>query len=483
MTKLTTAPDLVRLEDVPGLSREIVLDWHRAHLNPGLVSLMRLGGYDQVRIVRAEGAFMVTADGRRLLDLVSSYGALNHGHNHPRVVRAARWFDERGDVDLCKEFPSPYAAALAHNLTQLAPGALDTVFFCNSGTEAVEGALKLSMRYFRGARDRFVYAENSLHGKTLGTLSVTGRAKYRAFVRRFEDWPMVPFGDLRALQAALEADTEKRIAGLVLEPIQGEGGVVVPPPGYLVRAAELCRAHGALLILDEIQTAFGRTGTIFRCEAEGLVPDVLCVAKSLGGGVAAIGATLTTSAIQARAYGRVSECLVHTSTFGGRSRSSAVAMEALQVMLDEEFTTRAAEHGAWLRAELEALQSRHPRMVRSVRGTGLMLGLELQALPLGKLLGRFGLGGIEEMVEGLVPGMIGAELLQDHDIVASFLLNDPNVLRIYPALVATRADIERIPRALDAVFAKGFTRIVSERIGFAAKRMGLGRVRELLRHD
>lgn len=481
MTTVAAPTELVRLEEVPDLPAETVLDWHRGHLNPGLISLMRLGGYDRERIVRAEGAYLVTADGRRLLDLVSSYGALNHGHNHPRVVRAARWFDERGEPDLCKEFPSPYAAALAHNLACLAPGDLDAVFLCNSGTEAVEGALKLTMRYFRGQRDRFVHTENSLHGKTLGSLSVTGRTKYRAHVRRFEDWPMIPFGDAEALARELAADVDRRIAGVVLEPIQGEGGVVVPPAGYLARVAELCRAHGALLILDEIQTAFGRTGTMFRCEAEGVVPDVLCVAKSLGGGVAAVGATLTRRDVHAEAYGAIRDCLVHTSTFGGRSRASAIAIEALQVALDEDFSGRAAREGAWLRGELERVRERHPRLVRSVRGTGLMLGVELQPLSLKGALAGFGLRGFEDLVEGLLPGMIGAELLEHHDVVASFLLNDPNVLRVYPALVASREDLERIPRALDAVLSKGTARIVAERVAFAARRLGIGRVKELLR--
>jgi len=477
----TLPADLVRLEDVADLDQDQVIAWNCDHLNPGLISLMRLGGYDRVQIVRAEGAFMYTRDGRALLDLVSSYGALNHGHNHPRVVRASRWFDERGDVDLCKEFPSPYAAALAHNLTVLTPGDLKAVFFCNSGTEAVEGALKLTQRYFGGERGRFVYAENSLHGKTFGSLSVTGREKYREHVRRFEDWPMVPFGDAAALEAVFEADHRRQIAGLVLEPIQGEGGVVVPPRGYLQRAAEICKRHGALLILDEIQTAFGRTGSMFRCEAEGVVPDVLCLAKSLGGGVAAIGATVTRPDIQAQAYGGVRDCLVHTSTFGGRARAAAVALEALNVLVDEELPARAAETGAWLIEELEAVRRKHPKLIRSVRGEGLMIGVELHPVRAGSLLTRFGLSGLEELVEALVPGMIGAELLQHHDIVASFVLNDPHVLRVYPALVASREDLAVVPRALDAVLSKGLLRIVSERIAYAAKHVGLGSLREWAR--
>ena len=469
-----TSPALIALRDVPDLSQQRIADAHRAHLNPALMTLMRLGGYDEVRVVRAEGPYLYTADGRRLLDLVSAYGALSHGHNHPRVVAAQRWFDERGEADLLKEFPSAYTAALAHNLCAVAPGNLDSVFFCNSGTEAVEGALKIAQRHFAGTRDRFVYAQNSLHGKTHGTLSITGREKYRAHVRRFEDWPMVPFGDLAALEAVFAADTERRIAGLVLEPIQGEGGVVVPHSGYLAGAAAIAKRHGALLILDEIQTGFGRTGTLFRCEAEGVEPDILCIAKSLGGGVASIGATLTRSSIQKNAYGKIDECLVHTSTFGGRNRAAAVAMEALAVAMEDDFPRRAREVGGWLRAELEQVREKHPDIIRAVRGEGLMLGLEFHPLEFKGWANPLRISGLDKIVASYFPGIVGAELLKRHDIVASFVLNNPHVMRIYPALVATKDDLAVVPRAVDELLADGVGKMVERTVSGAVRRAGLG---------
>ncbi len=473
-TAPTAAPTLLRLTDVPGLAQGLVTDWHRAHLNPALIRLMRLGGYDDVRIVRARGPYLFTDDGRRLLDLVSAYGALSHGHNHPRVVAASRWFDELGEPDLLKEFPSAWTAALAHNLCAVAPGDLDTVFFCNSGTEAVEGALKVAQRHFAGTRDRFVYCVDSLHGKTHGTLSITGREKYRAHVRRFDDWPMIPFGDIEALRRVLAADAERRIAGFVVEPIQGEGGVVVPPDGYLRDAARRVKEHGALLILDEIQTGFGRTGTLFRCEAEGVVPDILCVAKSLGGGVATIGATITRSAIQKTAYGKIDECLVHTSTFGGRNRAAAVALEAVNVAVEEDFAGRARDVGGWLRGRLEELREKHPDVVRAVRGTGLMLGLEFHPVQLTGWSSALRVAGLERIVASYFPGIVGAELLRRHGIVASFVLNNPHVMRIYPALVATREDLAVVPRALDELLTDGVGKMVERTVGAAVKHAGLG---------
>jgi putrescine aminotransferase len=478
------APAMVRLEDVPGLPIDKVKEWHKAHLNPSLIALMELGGYDRVRITRAEGAWLHTSDGRKLLDLVSSYGALSHGHNHPRVVAAARWFDEQGAPDLLKEFPSPYPAALAHNLAQVTPGDLDVVFFCNSGTEAIEGALKLSMRVFQGKRHRFAYTEGSLHGKTLGSLQVTGREKYRGHVRRFSDWPMVPFGDVDALADVLADDAKApggpTIAGVVLEPVQGEGGVVVPPTGYLKQVEALCRRHGVLLILDEVQTGFGRTGAMFRCEAEDVVPDILCAAKSLGGGVATIGVTITRPALYQRAYGTINECLVHTSTFGGRGRACAVSLEALNVAVEEDFAGRARTLGAYLRNELEGVARRHPDKVVGVRGVGLMLGLELAPVEVPRLAMPIGRGGLQKIVDNYLPGIIGAELLHEHGIVASFMLNHPRVLRVYPPLVATEQDLSIIAPALDAVLSKGWSRLLAARVQSALSHAGLSTVMDWL---
>lgn len=478
---LTSLEPLVALKDVPHLDRATVNSWHCAHQNAELMQLLKLGGFDQHDVVKAQGPYFVTRDGRRLLDLVSSYAGLNHGHNHPRVLAAARWFDETGAPDLGKEFPSPYAAALAHNLTRLTPAGLDSVFFCNSGTEAVEGALKLAFRSFRGARDRVVYAENSLHGKSLGSLSVTGRDKYRAHVPRFLDWPMVPFGDLAELESVFRGDRDRRIAAVILEPIQGEGGMNVPPPGYLEAVREACDRHGSLLILDEIQTGFGRTGSLFRCQAENVTPDILCLAKSLGGGVASIGATVTSNELRARAYGSIKESLVHTSTFGGRARACAIAIEALNVAVEDDFAGRASEHGEWLMRELREVAARHPDRIKDVRGAGLMIGIEFTIPRLTGFAAALGSLGLDKVVAEYWPGILGAELLHGHGIVASFVLNHPRVLRVYPALVASRADLERIPRALDAVLSRSVNDLVRSRVMAAAERMGIDDLRALLR--
>lgn len=464
-------------EDAAALGSEEVLRLWRARLQPGLATLLELGGHDRIRIVAARGPWLETADGRRILDVVSAYGALSHGHRHPRVVAAARRFLEGASPDLLKEFPSPYPAALAENLARLAPGDLGVTILGNSGAEAVEAALKCAFRHHRGRRDLVVSAHGSLHGKTLGALQVTGHERYRAFVPDL-GWPRVPFGEIEALREVFEGPDGRRVAAVVLEPIQGEGGVVVPPPGYLAAVRDLCDRHGALLVLDEVQTGLGRTGELFRCQAEGVVPDALCLAKSLGGGVATIGAAIVRPPVFRSAYRGIREALVHTSTFGGRAFASAVALEALRTALEEDFAGRAREVGAWLRAALEDVAARHPGRVREVRGEGLMLGVELEPVEVGRGIGPIGGRALQRLVDEMLPGILAAELLHRHDVLAGFLLNHPRVLRVYPPLVATVEDVERVPRALEAVLSRGVGELVRERVLDAIRRVG---VRPLLR--
>jgi len=238
---------------------------YRHHVNPGLCSLLGIVGFDR-RFVEAHGMTVVDDCGIEYLDFLGGYGALNLGHNHPEVIEAVRRLE--GMPNILQASIGCLTGALAAALASVAPGQLEKSFFGNSGAEAVEGALKLS-RISTGRTD-FVYAEDSFHGKSMGALSVTGRAKYqKPFQPLVPGCHQVPYGDIDALGTAL---SDHECAAFTVEPIQGEGGVIVPPDGYLKAAEGLCRAHGALLVVDEIQTGFGRTGTMFASEREGIEP-------------------------------------------------------------------------------------------------------------------------------------------------------------------------------------------------------------------
>ncbi|NLW06931.1 MAG: aspartate aminotransferase family protein, partial [Clostridia bacterium] len=335
--------------------------------------------------------------------------------------------------------------ALAHNLAAVTPGDLERVFFCNSGTEAVEGALKLA-RAATG-RGKIIYCDNSFHGKSLGSLSVTGRKKYQQpFGELLPGCESIPFNDLKALEAKLSPGDA---AAFIVEPIQGEGGVIVPDDGYLQGARELCDRYGSLLIVDEIQPGFGRTGYLFACQREGVVPDILCLAKSLGGGVMPIGAYVVRTAVWDKAYGSKDRATMHTSTFGGNSLAVAAGLAALQAIVEQDLPAKAAARGNFLLQKLHRLKEKCD-IIKEVRGRGLLIGLEFKQ-PVGGLLNRLTRGKVNELAGEYFGSLVAGELMNKHRIITAYTLNNPNVIRLEPPLIVSEAELEQVLAALEEI--------------------------------
>jgi putrescine aminotransferase len=390
---------------------------YRDHVSPDLARLIKFGGPGTLE-VEAQGCTVTDHLGREFLDLAGGYGVFNLGHRHPAVVEAVK-----RQLDLLplssRLLLNKELAYLARDLAAVAPGELRYSFFCNSGAEAVEGALKLA-RLATG-RTGLVAADNSFHGKTMGSLSVTGREKYRQpFEPLIPEVCFVPFGDV----AALEATISEHTAALILEPIQGEGGIHVAPAGYLEAAQRICRERGALLIADEVQTGMGRTGKMFAVEHWGIEPDLLVLAKALGGGVMPIGAFMGTPAAWAAYKGRP---LIHTSTFGGNPLACAAARATLRVIQEENLCDCAAASGAFLLEGLRTLGKRFPKLISEIRGLGLMIGLET--------------------TQESVAGALISELVK-RDVLAVYTLNQPRVIRFEPPLQISRPQLEGALAAL-----------------------------------
>ncbi|MEK7460998.1 MAG: aspartate aminotransferase family protein [Patescibacteria group bacterium] len=389
------------------------------YLMPTMSRIINFAGYG-VEEVSAQGMFVTDHRGEEWLDFCSGYGVMSMGHRHPRIIAAAH-----AQLDLmsmsARVFYNPVQAELAERLAKLLPGDLQYSFFCNSGTEAVEGALKLA-RLATG-RSGIVAAENSFHGKTLGALSVTGRPLFRIpYEPLLPGVTFVPYGDIEALRAAVNEET----AAVILESIQGEGGIMVPPDGYLRAVREISKACGALLILDEVQTGLGRTGYTFGFEHEGIVPDIVCLAKALGGGVMPIGAFVGTPAVWQAFRSRP---LIHTSTFGGNPLACAVSLAALDVLKDERLAQRSRQMGFLLKNGLDKIRQRHPISLAEVRGRGLLIGVELTHA-------RYG-------------GVILPEMARQH-IILVYTLNQPKVIRFEPPLIVEYEHIFRVLAAFEA---------------------------------
>ncbi|MBP6964228.1 MAG: aminotransferase class III-fold pyridoxal phosphate-dependent enzyme [Armatimonadetes bacterium] len=398
---------------------EETIEKYKEYVNPMLANLMRFAGFGDVE-ASAEGCVVTGVSGDEYIDCLGGYGVFSLGHRHPEVVAAVRAQLDRMPLSSKIFFGKPLAD-LAELLAEITPGRLRFSFFCNSGAEAVEGALKAA-RMFTG-RKHFIATAAGFHGKSMGSLSATGRELYKSpFEPLIPGFAHVPFGDARAVEDAFTDDT----AAVIVEPIQGEGGIRIPPDDYLPRLREICTRRGALLIMDEVQTGLGRTGKLFASEHWGVEPDIMTLAKALGGGVMPIGAFVGTPEVWEAVFSE--NPLMHTSTFGGNPLACAAALAAIEVIRRDDLSGRSAKLGAGFKAKLEAVREKHPKALAEVRGMGLMIGVEFTHEDVGELV----IGGLAR-----------------RGVIAAYTLNNPKVLRFEPPLIITEEQIATVVSAFD----------------------------------
>lgn len=409
--------DLYGVESPADLYAE-VYENYKQYVNPPLARVMKVSGSPVE--VRAAGCTVWDQTGKAYLDFAGGYGVFTLGHSHPKVIEAVRTQLELMSLSGKTMFNVMLGRA-AKRLAELAPGDLQISFFANSGTEAVEGAIKLSKAATK--RHKIVATHNAYHGKTLGALSASGREYFRS-----EYQPLVPemvhveYGDAGAL-----ADALHDAAAFIVEPVQGEGGVIVPPAGYLRAVREACDAAGALFIADEVQTGLGRCGMLFGCNRDGVVPDVMTLAKGLSGGIIPVGAYIARPDVWNRAYAKAP--LMHTSTFGGNELACAAALAAMDVLTGDGLVENARARGEQLLLGARELAAEFPEIVREARGLGLLVGVELT---------NEGYGG------AIIPEMLKA------GVTAAWTLNMQRVIRLEPPLIVTQEEVQRALTALRA---------------------------------
>ncbi|WP_429817197.1 aspartate aminotransferase family protein [Ensifer sp. B1-9] len=437
----------------------------KEHLNPGQLHFMKLLGFHKVKIESAEGMFYTDQNGRKILDFFGGFGSLAFGHNHPRILDARQRFQDEKRHEIAIAFMSQYAAALAKNIAACSPGDLNMVFLGSSGSEAMEAAVKLAERAAGPKRPKVVYAENSFHGKTKGVLAITDGQLYRADFKVTDNTVRVPFADIEAVENAFKSDPE--IGVIVLETIQGGGGIIQAPAEYWQKLRALCDKYGVLWVADEVQCGYGRSGRFYAFEHYGVVPDVTALAKSLGAGKAAVGAMIARREVYMKAYGTPKTAMIHAmATFGGMGEACVTAIEGINVLYDEHLIDRAADSGDYLLERLQALKDKYPKIIKDVRGKGLMVGLEFQdfsqTLP---MVLRPVVSMLDDKLKGSLSGFIGALLLRDYDVLVAFTEYNRNVIRLEPPLICERAHVEQFIAALDDLLGRGIVRIVKDFVG------------------
>jgi len=461
-TYMPSRPKLLSLEEAKALPLKDVRKLWADHLNPGQLHFLGLLGFDRVLIERAEGPYYIDQDGRKILDFFGGFGSVAFGHNHPRIVAARKRFEDESRQDICMAFMSQYAAALAHNLAQIAPADLDMVFLGSSGSEAVEAALKICEQAQGPSRATVAYAENSFHGKTKGALAVTDGPLYRQQFKVASNAKRVPFGDLEAIRAAFESDPS--IGTIILETIQGGGGINQASTEFWRGLRALCDKHGVLWIADEVQCGMGRSGRFFAFEHHGVAPDVATLAKALGGSKTAMAAMIARRSVFMQAYGQPKTALVHApATFGGIGEGCATAIEALNILYDENLIENAAEQGRYLLARLKGLVIKHPGLLKEARGQGLMVGLEFndisQALPFGL---KQMVSLLDDKLKGSLCGFFGALMLKERGMLVAFTEYNRNVIRLEPPLTIGATHVDAFIEACDTILSRGVVGIVKD---------------------
>ena len=458
----TKKPKLISVEQAKAMDVARMTDLFKAHLNPGQLHFMKLLGFHKVKVERAEGMYYVDQNGRKILDFFGGFGSLAFGHNHPRILEARRRFQEEKRHEIAIAFMSQYASALAHNIAACSPGDLDMVFLGSSGSEAMEAAVKVAERAAGPKRPKIVYAENSFHGKTKGVLSITDGQLYRGEFKLVGNNVRVPFGDIDAIENAFRSDPE--IGVIVLETVQGGGGIVQAAPEFWTKLRALCDQYGVLWVADEVQCGLGRTGRFYAFEHYGVVPDVTALAKSLGGGKTAMGAMIARRDVYMKAYGTPKTAMIHAAaTFGGIGEACVTSIEALNVLYDEGLIDNAADVGDYLLDRLNALKAKYPKIIKDVRGRGLMVGLEFQdfSQTLPTVL-RPVVSVLDDKLKGSLSGFVGALLLRDYDVLVAFTEYNRNVIRLEPPLICQREHVDRFVDALDSLLSRGIIAIVKD---------------------
>ncbi|SMB93450.1 aspartate aminotransferase family protein [Deinococcus hopiensis] len=427
-------PDFIRAEDVlsegglrPARVRELDQRYGNEELLYGL-DLLGVGG----PFYRVTPWELEDGHGVRRIN-ASGYAAVPFGEMPPVITAFLREYLEKNRaMGLPQQSSAPWRAALQANLVRLLARELPShsdsqVFFCSSGTEAIEGAMKFA-KAWRPRAKFYISFSSGYHGKTLGSLSLTPNPEYQDIFRPLVPGAVTsPYGDLEALLTLVRRIGPDNIVAIFVEPIQGEGGVNIPPPGFLHGVGALCRKHGIVCIADEIQTGLGRTGHWFESAAQGLDPDIITLAKPLGGGMTAVGATMVRQPIYKKMLGGLSSKR-HSNTFGGNSLGMAVGLRSLQYLMEEDLPARSLRLGSVGLERLRALQAQFPRLLQEVRGQGLLLAMQFQpvvGLPLPGTLKEF-------VYEGTA--LLALRELHEAGVMGNLSLSSKRTVRLTPAL-------------------------------------------------
>lgn len=452
-----STPGLYTWEECQHFDIKQVQQLYRNYVNKGQVELISSFGFGRITAVRAEGMYIETATGDRILDFTGGIGVLNHGHNHPRILAARRAYQEQERPEVHKNFLSQYIAGLSHNIAQLLPEDLNISYFCNSGAEAVEGAVKMAYKYHNGNRTSIAHADIAFHGKLLGAAGLTGSPELRYKFPTIPHIETYAYNDIDSVRTLVnrcrDPNGRSDLYAIILEPFNASS-LAHCSPAFLQDLRQLCTKEDIVLIYDEVYTSWAKTGPLFYFMKDNIIPDIVIYAKSFGGGKASISGYTARTPFFERAYGNLQDAILHSTTYNGFGEETITAMEAIRIILEDDYVGRSERIYQRLNGGLKRLQDKHPKMIDEVRGSGALNGVLLNtslAAPIRAALKIVPMDLFKDprFKAKLMASVVISEMFNTHRILTFYGDNREIPLIISPSLIATDEEIDRFLEAFD----------------------------------
>jgi putrescine aminotransferase len=460
--------DLYTWQQCAEFDIEKIHELYREYVNKSQVSLIGSFGFGRAVAVRAEGMYIYTSDGRQILDFTGGIGVLHHGHNHPRILAARIEYQKQKRMEVHKNFLSPYIVGLSHNIAKLLPEDLNISYFCNSGAEAVEGAVKLAYKYHDGSRKYILHADISFHGKLLGAAGLTGSPELDY---KFPTIPNIESFEYNNIESVNELvsklrkpDGKSDIYAIIIEPFSASS-LRECSVEFLKELREICNRERIVLIFDEVYTGWAKTGELFNFMGKGVVPDIVTYSKSFGGGKSSISGYTTRTPFFRKAYDNLNDATLHSTTYNGFGEECITAIEAINIIIEEDYVGKSKRIYAHLSSGLKRLQEKYPDLIDEVRGSGALHGILLNkdVNPIIKSAISFLPAKVfkdERFVAKLVTGAVISELFNTHNILTFYGSNKEIPLIVSPSLIVTDEELDRFLEALDKTLSIGKLKLV-----------------------
>ena len=464
---------LFQVSDCDNLSNKQVRDLYKKFVNPSLEQLFGAFGIGDQEVDHSEGVWIYTKNNEKILDVTGGIGVLSHGHNHPRILQARIEFQKKKKMEVHKTIFSPYMAALSHNIAQLMPGDLNFSFFCNSGAESVEGAIKLAYKYHDGKRKTILHSNISFHGKLLGSASVTASKEVYFKYPQIPNTDSFEYGNINSIKQKIQNHKTKSgssdIYALIIEPFQTLT-VNQCNSEFLIQLQKICNDNDIVLIFDEVYTGWYKTGPLFNFMRTDVLPDIVTTSKSLGGGKASISAYTSRENILKKAYGNTRDALLHTSTYNGFGEECITAIEAINIMQEEHFGDNSLMIEQIVKNRCKKLLAEFNNEVKECKGSGALHGIFFKTddLLISKILKLTPLSIAKDpkFVSKLAAAAISDWMFRNYNILVIFSNTDQVSLFFKPSLVIKEQEINYFFDCLERTLEKGFWKIV---MTFASK--------------